>query len=1298
MKRNQWKKRFFALCMAVALALPQSAVVLAEEPLVLEQSGPVLTNGETEQPEEGDSKEEEPKEEPKEEGEAGQEEPEQTEQEKEDETGQEGEDPEGPLPMTPVEEATEREEAKEKQLLAAPRGETVLSVSPSAPDEAQGVYASLQEAVGAVAAGEEATILVEESLTLTEVVRLTGQQITLASADPQNPVTICRGEDFATIQDNARSTYNPAMFEVTVSGGADSLLRVENIILDDEGKYEGDVFAQAISGAAAEGQTKENHRMVQDAMIAAYGTGTYKAEVVLGEGAVLKNFGGMSAVRVTENASLTMESGSLICDEVDVITDRARLHKDSKASDPYFETETGPAGAVWVQGYDFVMEDGAEIRDVLGRAVYMDGGTAWLNGQIYDLRQDPDTGSNGTEKRIKDMWQGNNGLAGHIRNNAEMVLGNTFLLDNSNTDIKMDGAFYDCSGYLEMQQGAVIRNLVGTAIRGHAGTGIEIVVDGEICGILEGGNAINLNESDDLLCTIGPNAYIHDNTVWYGAVYIQGKGIHVDLYGRIENNYSTDKSGGMVLANNFSGHSATMYDGATIKNNVSKNDGAGMVVSCGTFVMEGGEISGNVATGAVENGIGGGVYVRRGGTFIMEDGSITDNVSKGAGGGIYYTAENYGTPSIPARIQLLGGTIARNLMQADVTLEADNTASVTGGVENDITIGGSSYSYLDRALAIGDDVALGEEEVYLEKYDITMENPAGEVRFGNASAEVIQGGLGESTAKGWSDTELASFWFASEKPVNTFALSLPAGLNPDLPVYAIVLATNEEGGLYADGGSVTCFGVEKTENQLLVTTQFMDGNHNSSGYGVVLVQPTVDYGTMTITAPETIEGTKDDNGYEIDYTATYVITENLLHQVTSGVSGEDVKVSFLLKTDPDLTVAQNEAGQPLVEVESQLFVVESMTQYANGIVVICTGNPEATDASDRTTTIRWTGVGTGFDVGKVLTTSGQFETVEGWNVFALVPSNVVQTTLEEKESGGETTGGGSSGGGSGRIVTHYVVYHDGEEEVREGKFYHGQKIEAAENPFTAPKGFVFAGWSKEEGGEVDFLPGEKITMPDETYHLYAVWAEGEAYHAPYLNGYPDGTIRPEQTITRAETAMLFYQLMGTPENQAGTGFTDVAEDSWYGAAVRTLAGAGILNGYPDQTFRPDAAITRAEFVTMATGFMGEEKGTGTSFLDVAEGAWYAGFVATATENGWISGYPDGSFRPEMAITRAEAVSILNRMMDRSADMDFILANEGALQTFGDLSKNHWAYGFLMEAANGHTYLRQEDGSEIWQES
>ena len=221
-------------------------------------------------------------------------------------------------------------------------------------------------------------------------------------------------------------------------------------------------------------------------------------------------------------------------------------------------------------------------------------------------------------------------------------------------------------------------------------------------------------------------------------------------------------------------------------------------------------------------------------------------------------------------------------------------------------------------------------------------------------------------------------------------------------------------------------------------------------------------------------------------------------------------------------------------------------------------------------------------------------------------------------------------------------------------------------------------------------------MPGRSYDLYAIWKDAETLtHNAYISGYPDGTVGPDRTITRAEAATMFYNLLSNKNGTVRT-FADVPMNQWYANAVTTLAGMGVINGYPDGTFKPDAPITRAEFVTMAMNFAKTDKGTACSFADVPENMWYYGAIAGATENGWISGYPDGTFGPDRYITRAEVTSVINRMENRAADMMFIVENLNDLRTFSDLPFQHWAYGSMMEAANGHDYTREQENTyEVW---
>ena len=392
-------------------------------------------------------------------------------------------------------------------------------------------YATLAKAV--CGAGSGATIYVMSNLTMTKCARYYDKDLTITSLDPNNPVTISRGTEFAPQSDPARSQYNPAMIEVQTNGEKGAGLTLKNIILDDGGKCMGTVFAQAISG---EGKV-DNSIYVQDAIIAS--NATVPSTITLGDGAVLRNFGGMSAVRVTNRAQLVMKSGSVIEDEPAVITTRG---SDADKKD----AAKGPAGAVWLQGGSFTMEAGTKIQNVNGRAVYADGGEVTVGGTISKI-----TGNT-------NMWQGKDGTAIHLRNNATGTLTATGLITNvtgGGTIVNLSGSTYT------MDAGSVMSGNQGNNIAAFGGAN-TILMNGEITGICSGngnGNydAINLqaasNATDLIYCKIGATGNIHDNKVWYGSVYVQGNNIELHHYGKINNNSSSDKSGGIVLANNFTG-------------------------------------------------------------------------------------------------------------------------------------------------------------------------------------------------------------------------------------------------------------------------------------------------------------------------------------------------------------------------------------------------------------------------------------------------------------------------------------------------------------------------------------------------------------------------------------------------------------------------------------------------------------------------------------------------------------------------------------------------------------------------
>ena len=391
-------------------------------------------------------------------------------------------------------------------------------------------FATLAKAVDAAVDG--ATIYVMSNLTMTSCARFYSKSLTITSLGDAT-CTITRGDNFDQQQDNARSTYNPAMVEVQTTGDVGAGLTLTNIIFDDAGKKEGTVFAQAVSNdGTGTVDTSHNTDYVQDAIIAS--NATVPTTITLGDGAVLRNFGGMSAVRVTDQAQLVMAEGSIIEDTT--VKDRTKGE---------VQGEVGPAGAIWIQGSSFTMNAGAVIRNIIGRAVYADGGTATVGGAINDIKPD------------SDMWQKTNGIAIHLRNQAIGTLDSTCSIDNQNT--KVGGESIICSNAcdLTVYDGAVIKN--ATQTKGIAALGTcRVDFDGEITGLKGNSNALNL-QNGEFNVTLGKNANIHDNQTGYGTIYIQAQNGKLDIYGKINNNTASDRGGAIAMGNNFQYPMITSY-------------------------------------------------------------------------------------------------------------------------------------------------------------------------------------------------------------------------------------------------------------------------------------------------------------------------------------------------------------------------------------------------------------------------------------------------------------------------------------------------------------------------------------------------------------------------------------------------------------------------------------------------------------------------------------------------------------------------------------------------------------------
>ena len=1195
-------------------------------------------------------------------------------------------------------------------------------------------YATLAKAVDA--ANDGATVYVMSDLTMTECARFYSKSLTITSLGDAT-YTITRGDNFAQQQDNARSTYNPAMVEVQTTSDVGAGLTLTNIIFDDGGKKEGTVFAQAVSDdSTGTADTSHNTDYVQDAIIAS--NATVPSTITLGAGAVLRNFGGMSAVRATGEAKLVMEPGSVIEDDSAVITTRGSDADETNAA-------KGPAGAVWLQGSDFEMKSGAEIKNVNGRAVYADGGEVTIGGTISGI-----TGN-------ANMWQatkkdGTSGTAIHLRGeNASAVLTSTSVVEN----ISGGGSAVYVTGKgnkVTTERGATIRSLTNT-------TGIyctfasEAQLNGEITG-LTGSNALNLNE--DTKVVLDADGSIHDNACATAVVYLRA-GAEFTIRGKINNNTSTDKCAALYIVTNGNSSHATLEPGGEICSNTNGGSKYGAAVelqqgSC-SFTMNGGTISGN-------SGPCGAVQVHKDSAkFIMNSGEVTGNTSTTGGeAGIYVEAK---TP-----------TVELNAGKAQsVTLAANVSASPSKG-----------HIYISDRF----DLESGLVDMVQDAKTVTPAADSLDIKLGNASADSVTALTDKAAANGWS-TPLTSFWAQRD---DTAALTVD-GLMPtsSLPVYGLVQETGTD-GKPTSGSAVRVYSTEITADGIRLTLP----NGYANGCAVALAQPTTDFGSVVITTtkPELKETADLSGAYEVPYTVTYTMSDSLLSMLKTASVGIPA-MSFVVELDSRLTAKTDDSGNCLYTFDGDGILGGTASVSGHTVTVTCAPLPGWKAAiagkSSVKMVLQCTGVlaAADFTAGEYLNTSAHISgTVSDGSTVTpvMIPSNVCRTKMTAQTFTVTYRGNGADSG----MTADATAYAPGETAT----------VKA--NSYTCD-GCTFTGWNTEpDGSGAPYKAGDQITMTDNVV-LYAQWTRnssgdggdtgytlrltkldagngtplsgakfelwragarsdtrlgvyetnrygwtqaevsqsGDYYwvetvppegyrlnggkhptntsknsritvynaeaavpalftdnHYAYIVGGPDGTVRPNDSMTRAGVATIFFRLLKDSVRDANlltsNTYTDVPGGHWANTAISTMTGLDIVRGYDAAAFGPGDPITRAQFAAICARFdTGKSNGSRT-FSDI-KGHWAKAYIERAAELGWISGFQDGTFRPDAYITRAQAVTMINRMLNRvPEDPSDLLPG---MNVWPDCRPGDWFYLAIQEATNSHDHRHKADSYETW---
>ena len=312
--------------------------------------------------------------------------------------------------------------------------------------------------------------------------------------------------------------------------------------------------------------------------------------------------------------------------------------------------------------------------------------------------------------------------------------------------------------------------------------------------------------------------------------------------------------------------------------------------------------------------------------------------------------------------------------------------------------------------------------------------------------------------------------------------------------------------------------------------------------------------------------------------------------------------------------------------------------------------------------------------------------VDSFSPFALLYEKAASS------GGGYSSGGGSS---SSKYTLHYES--NGGTSYKDESYSSGTKVTLDKTPTR--ESYTFTGWY------ADKALTQKITSvtmnSDKT--VYAGWEatgvpdklNGDDHFA-YVIGYPDGKVHPEGNISRAETATIFFRLLKADIRDgnltADNDFSDVSDGQWHNKAISTMAKLGVVKGRRADRFDPDASITRAEFAAICARFNTKPVENSGSFSDIS-GHWAENEIERAAAFGWISGYPDGTFRPDARITRAEAMTMINRVLCRMPQSESDLLD--SMVTWPDNKPSDWHYLAVQEATNSHDFDRQGEVGESW---
>ena len=1225
-------------------------------------------------------------------------------------------------------------------------------------------------------------IRLTQDITMTHCARFYNKRLTI---DGQNH-TLTRGEKFDTL-DDGRGWYNPAMIEVGSTKKDEngniiktSELTLINITLDDKGLFEGTKFGHAADNKGTASQ------VIQDGIIATYNG---SADIILGDGAVLKNYGGMSAVQLTGGSRLIMKSGSKICDDdkVDHFTGRG-------ANGGY----TGPIGAVWSFGGEVIMEEGSfiggtEDAPMVGRALYLEGGSANIDGTISNIT--PSDKMHMTTVGVAVYSRQGAGLTSGKHSVISNIVGDEDRLKQSGTIVESSAPNAELNGLIENCKNIRhVLNLSGKATRLN-GT----IQNCEATYYTKGSwlnqpNGYTVALSDGMF-TIGESGLIYKCSSSVSTVYAQ-VGAVVNHYGTLNEN-TGGQCGGFHLYMNWSGGFATvnMYSPAKIINCTGSSTYGSAVCSGGAvrgqksvFNMYGGEITQNKGNAPA-------VVAKKNGQINIYGGKITDNPGVGVLLGDARNSYEDG------HLVMTGGEISnnggygisygagyRNLVNVQPEI-ADGVrifGNNNGAAQISVTNGGANDD--NERLHLAANSLTVEKGVDTSFAVVTMDAGYADIDLGNAKSAasqkitelVAEYGKGDET-----DSPFVAFgkalWFRPTTGTFHFAASRNSDINPNNYLKVGYIPLNADGTPEEDA-FLTVLDVENTDPVNVTLPDLEPGQP----YALMWVVPNEDIdGFIGLIGPKTVHEELNKDAYTVEYTVIYrprstyssikkddEFTVSVALDKNLEVNLDSVQFNGVYHTSYGNTVYYEQAGEPVYDADAHTLTLKfkavrngsSLVQPSFTFETTFKGTLFDTDTQELKSTAELTGttllggepvkletilptittlvplghVAVIFDTGddgsqvetQVLKTGDTAtrpddptrpgHTFAGWTLkdgdgseydFATSVTEDITlvaqwTPIPMSTVTFDANGGVLSGASTVRVPTGSPVSQP-ISPTRGGYTFTGWTLNGSAYSFTTPVNAditLVAQWSYNGGGGGGGTGGGggggggrgTTTIIDQPVPLAGDLQLNREDHFAYIKGYEDGTVRPNNPLTRAQVATIYYRLLTDTSReiyfQETNDFTDVPADFWACKAISTLSNAGIINGFEDGTFRPNAYITRAQFIAMTARFETVVPGLENVFTDVPETHWARDEIAYAAYQGWLS--DRGTFRPQENITRVETMEIINNVLERHVDQEGLI--EG-YTTFTDVPVTDPRYYTVAEATNTHDYTRRTEGQlmENW---